>query len=685
MDRKLILSVILLLSSFASAQIVQQAIGAGMSASVSAPIALDASCTGNGTANFLQCSSAMTVTAGDTITCKVTGVSGGQNLSGSVVDAVNGWYANVFGIVSPATSLSWETTAVMVNSAGGSITPVLHYTLTPSTRATINCKAWLNVATSKVLDPGAVNQTTSASVINPTSGTAAAPTNNNEVVWAVMSRSNSTAPSSGGTCWLPAGTLTLVGSSSVRQADEYCIQTTATAVNGPFTGNTTAQSTVDSQLALLPLGATGGTTALTGWFLPLGAANSAPTGAVTTTTLGGATSFLSSTQPNVASPFWTRAGATTINYDTGVAPTATGHIMVQGVDHTWGDAGSSIKFDGATAVGNGFSFASKQTDQGQGSWIWHFYKLSSTSLTNNTFCDTVDLKGGVTTSELQIQPKFLTGSGLNLVMEETDASANSIIQSFGSLMDTDLRIGFKIASVNERYHQAILQTKSGSTWSQSGSTMQFDVLCTNGGSGTCANPPAPVASPTGTASSGSTALTVSSGTGIATGQIVTGTGIADPSQAGHPAWTVVEAVSGTSVTLSQNTTAAISGTTVNFNAAMHNLTVATNCTVTAGSTAMSCVAPLVGTIATGQSVGGKGVLAGTVVAAVSGAGPISVTLSIPAQSTQNAGDGTNFWAAASQNHTVAIGKLGSCTIAADQWISGLALDESGTGAINNPN
>jgi len=61
---------------------------------------------------------------------------------------------------------------------------------------------------------------------------------------------------------------------------------------------------------------------------------------------------------------------------------------------------------------------------------------------------------------------------------------------------------------------------------------------------------------TGTASSGSTALTVASGTGIAVGQLVTGAGIA--------AGTYVAAVSGTSVTLSANTTAALSSTAVTF-------------------------------------------------------------------------------------------------------------------------
>lgn len=65
---------------------------------------------------------------------------------------------------------------------------------------------------------------------------------------------------------------------------------------------------------------------------------------------------------------------------------------------------------------------------------------------------------------------------------------------------------------------------------------------------------------TGTASSGSTSLTVASATGIAVNQSVEGAGIA--------AGTYVTAVSGTTITLSQATTAALSSTTVVFTASV---------------------------------------------------------------------------------------------------------------------
>jgi uncharacterized protein (TIGR03437 family) len=68
--------------------------------------------------------------------------------------------------------------------------------------------------------------------------------------------------------------------------------------------------------------------------------------------------------------------------------------------------------------------------------------------------------------------------------------------------------------------------------------------------------PQAVTATTGTALINSTALTVASATGIAVGQLVTGTGIA--------AGTTVSALNGTAVTLSLQTTAALSGGAVNF-------------------------------------------------------------------------------------------------------------------------
>lgn len=71
----------------------------------------------------------------------------------------------------------------------------------------------------------------------------------------------------------------------------------------------------------------------------------------------------------------------------------------------------------------------------------------------------------------------------------------------------------------------------------------------------------PTASTTATASSGSNTLTVASATGIAVGQIVVGSGI--------QAVTTVNAISGTTITISQNTTASLSTTAVTFTTTTH--------------------------------------------------------------------------------------------------------------------
>ncbi len=170
---KSIVFAITLLCASCQAQIMQQVLATvGGSA-----ITLDANCQGHGTTNLLVCSSAMTVTAGDAITCNVTGVSGGNRITGTVVDSVNGFYRNVYGLVHPSSTDSFASTAVIENSAGGSITPTLFFNNTPNTEGTLNCYAWKGVATSGALDGGAVEQTATATAANPISPMAAAPTN----------------------------------------------------------------------------------------------------------------------------------------------------------------------------------------------------------------------------------------------------------------------------------------------------------------------------------------------------------------------------------------------------------------------------------------------------------------------------------------------------------------------------
>lgn len=67
---------------------------------------------------------------------------------------------------------------------------------------------------------------------------------------------------------------------------------------------------------------------------------------------------------------------------------------------------------------------------------------------------------------------------------------------------------------------------------------------------------AAAATTTGTAAAGSTTMTVASATGIVVGQVVVAVGV--------PAGTAALAISGTTVTLTQATTAALSSAAVNF-------------------------------------------------------------------------------------------------------------------------
>ena len=113
---------------------------------------LDATCTATGTTQILACGSwSSTVTAGNAGTCYVTGVSGGNRLTGTMVDSANGFWDNVFGVLHPSSADSWTTTATMRNMATASPSPRLYFSNTPSAEATINCYAWKGVPASNFL------------------------------------------------------------------------------------------------------------------------------------------------------------------------------------------------------------------------------------------------------------------------------------------------------------------------------------------------------------------------------------------------------------------------------------------------------------------------------------------------------------------------------------------------------
>ena len=155
---------------------------------------------------------------------------------------------------------------------------------------------------------------------------------------------------------------------------------------------------------------------------------------------------------------------------------------------------------------------------------------------------------------------------------------------------------------------------------------------------------------------------------------------------GIPYLTAVEAISGTcssscTVTLSQNTTASISGT-VTFVGKPTTLVAATNGTASAGSTALTVVVPGSGTIAVNDPVGSTdgSIQQGTYVAAVSGT---SVTLSQPA--TSAVATGVTFWSPTASASSFTIGKWSSCSFTNPVWYSGVVWDPYGDWGAFAPN
>jgi hypothetical protein len=537
-----LLTFVLLLGSCA-AQVNLTLMGVGSTAAGGfVAISVEATCSGTGTAQSVPCSSAMTVSAGDVIECSGSTV-GFDPMMLYFHDIVNGPYDNIVAQIHPNAANTWTATAVFQNSAAGSITPQID-NWEGNSALNLKCRALKGVRTSLALDGGAVNQTKSQSTTatNPTSGTAAAPTNNNEIVVGAMVRS-ATATVSDASPWTPGGTITAVGS-SYPIYDHYSIQTTAATANSPMTAATAKYT--DSQFAILHSANPAGYRSLTGFLTPaIAKVNGA---SVTAADLSGATTTLSSMNFD-GSPAWTLTG-TAATYSTAVAPTGTGAIMVQGVPHTFGDAGTSINFGSLTATF--YTAFLKGYLRGHSVYGSYFIRVGSSGAAFNTFCDVARIYGGIPDYMVNMQVQYDATNGVSFLLEPSQTSTwNQRIGGFA--LDTDYWVQQKLPSVNEQYYQAKVYTKSGSVWSLS-STLSMDELC--GVVGNCNNSGfTPTASTTGTASSGSTALTVASGTGIVLGQEVRGTGI--------PYLTTVAAVSGTAVTLSQPTSSALSSTAVN--------------------------------------------------------------------------------------------------------------------------
>jgi hypothetical protein len=633
------------------------------------PITLDASCTGHGTTQTVSCSAAMTVTAGDTITCEgfVTTFS---TEDAYITDPINGVYDTVYGNINGANANNWVISASFANSASGSITPNMNATNGGASEG-LACQAWKGTPTSDVVDGLAtISQATSAA--NPTAGTAVAPANASEVIICALDRS-SAATTTAGTGFTPSGTLTAV-TQSFSHYFQYMIQTTATAENCPFTS--ASVNYVDTQFAVENASNPAGYRPITGMFGF--SASSQTNGATITTTILNTQNSGSawSTHGNTTAAPWTNLG-TGPTWDTSVNPTGTGRIIAQGFPHTFGDAGGSIFFSGTLGSGGAsdFSFSDRSGNQGQSAWLSYFFRAGSSGVTNTTVCDMTQLGSGATTGTLTEQAHYDTTNHLQVYMEDANSGTGPLLT--GLSLDTDYWLQAHLASVNERYHQIIVYSKSGSTWSQVGST-NYDVLCSSTSQTFCATPTFS-GSGTGTATSGSTSLTITSATGTpAVGNVVYPT-------TGIAYLTAVEAISGTcsstcTITLSQNTTAIVSGT-VNFVAKPTTLVAATNGTASAGSTALTIVVPSSGTPAIGDPIGSTdgSIEPGTYITAVSGT---AVTMSQGAHSA--VATGVTFWSPASAQ-TVTIGKWSSCSFTNPIWYSGLVWDPYGSWGAFAPN
>lgn len=635
----------------------------GIAPSSFTAITLDASCTGTGSTSPTACGTAMTVTAGDTIVC---GASGNNfDPAGLYFNDVtnNVFYDTVSGLIHPNTANSYVAVAVLQNSASGSIKPQVNNF--EDITLNINCYAFKGVPTAKVLDGGAINQTKSAgtAAANPTSGTAASPTNANEVVIGSMVRPTASSTQSG-TGWAPSGTLTAAGT-SYPVYNEYQIQTTAVSQNAPFTSASAKYS--DIQIALLNAASTGGYRALTGLYaIGVAKTNGA---SVTTADLNGATTTLASTATDGG---WALTGSAA-TYNTAISPSGTGTFLIAGVPHTFGDAATSITLSGAQNATQ-YAWTEKVNNPGTPRWLSMFFRMGSSGTSTGQFCDANRLLGGVTDQGMTLQALYTTGNGLYFFLEPFESGSSAFLTGFS--LDTDYWVQTHAAGVNERFNQLLVYAKSGATWSLS-QTLNYDLLCVAGGAtnAQCSTPPT-VTTHSAVGSSASTTLVLTVGTSTANGQTVT-----DPTGSCLPWPTLIESGGGTtSIVLSQKPTCSISGT-VNFYAAQPNIDAATNGTATSGSTALTVIAPATGTINIGDRVGGTNIANGTLVTSGSGT---SWVLSQP--TTGAVAGGVAFWSASNVSEGEAtFGKFSSCTIGGAMSFSAFTYDPLGTWGAFAPN
>ncbi len=99
--------------------------------------------------------------------------------------------------------------------------------------------------------------------------------------------------------------------------------------------------------------------------------------------------------------------------------------MVQGVAHTFGDAGASVLYAGATAANNFYNMKDIWTNYGNRRWVSFFYRVASSGVSSGQECDIMDVSGGVVDSDMTVQSQYSTGNGfLGFILEPVNTGGS---------------------------------------------------------------------------------------------------------------------------------------------------------------------------------------------------------------------------------------------------------------------
>lgn len=648
----------------------QQGLIATPAASTFTAISLEASCSGTGTATNNACSSAMTVSAGDLIIVHCYTNNGSFDPSNIVAsDGVNGYYRALVGRAHPANSDDWSATFYLENSASGPITP--QCSNWEANGMGIIARAYKNTRTSQALDGGsAINliNVSSSTSTTPNAGTAGAPTNSNEVVDCSLVITSTTTVT-GGSGYSPGGTLT--GAVSTLGAyTQYQVNPSTANCNFSLAA---AKSYTDYQVAGLNASNPAGYVGVTGFYgAPAGTQTNGASATVAILN-NNSTGTLNTLNGASANTWWSLLAGSAVTFDTSVHPLGSLKLLANGIGHTIGDAGASIKVPSANTT-TAYQYNQEGlVSNGNDEWMFSFFRVNGAT-GNGNFCDNWNMNDTLTGGNETLQVYFDTSPGIHFQIERSQGNTPTVTglnPSPALNQNQDYAVLWKVPGVNSLIEDVYIlyeATPGTLPW------IVHDHF-------TAARTGNHVITTTASASSGASSITVASATGIVTGQAVfSATTSVDTGQiplgayvgsSYTPGSTTVPLVNaaGSSIT----TTASMSTTPVEF----AGNTAYQTCSVTAGSTTLTCgsgTGIVGGASNTGQFVGMAGVAAGTWVASGSGT---TWTLSQKAVTTQTSVP-AQFWNPDGSTLGFHFGKYSSCTFPADFWFSGIIFDPYGT-------